>query len=409
VSLPGITRVPLLADLPALVDGGALALNRDLKERDMSSWMFLLDLDRAPGAPLAILPTNTDDPAGWALEHRDALHEAVVEHGAVLVRGLGLRDRTEVGAVFARLTSGLMTEKEAFAPRQRYPSGIYSSTRWPASLPMCMHHELSYVLEVPGLLLFACLTAPVEGGATVLADARTVLEALPPALVARFEREGWLLTRSYNDEIGATFAEAFGTATSRTSSATAGPTRSSSPGGPTAGCAPGSAALRWYGTPVTGHRCWFNQIAVLNQWTLDPEVREQIVEVYGEDGLPFNTFFGNGDPIDERLVALLNDVYEAHTVREPWQDGDLMLVDNIRTAHGREAYAGPREVYVGMADPVPVADLRARSARWLRCLRWRAAVRVISGAQVQGALADGRSSSWSWSRPPTGGTARWSR
>jgi alpha-ketoglutarate-dependent taurine dioxygenase len=326
----------------------------------MSSWMFLLDLDRAPGAPLAILPTNTDDPAGWAFEHRDALREAVVEHGAVLVRGLGLRDRTEVGAVFAGLAGGLMTEKEAFAPRQRYPGGIYSSTRWPASLPMCLHHELSYILEVPGLLLFACLTAPGEGGATVLADARTVLEALPPTLVARFEREGWLLTRSYNDEIGATFAEAFGTRSlpdvQRYCRANAIEFAWRADGGlRTRQRRP--AVVRH---PQTGHRCWFNQIAFLSQWALDPDVREDLVEVYGEDGLPFNTFFGNGDPIDERLVALLNDVYEAHTFREPWQDGDLMLVDNIRTAHGREAYTGPREVYVGMADPVRVADLPLR-------------------------------------------------
>jgi hypothetical protein len=40
------------------------------------------------------------------------------------------------------------------------------------------------------------------------------------------------------------------------------------------------------------------------------------------------------------------------TVREPWQAGDLMLVDNIRTAHSREAYVGPREILVGMAEPV---------------------------------------------------------
>ena len=33
-----------------------------------------------------------------------------------------------------------------------------------------------------------------------------------------------------------------------------------------------------------------------------------------------------------------------------------MLVDNIRTAHGREAYEGPREVVVGMADPVRRSD-----------------------------------------------------
>src|SRR5215207_519902 len=328
---------------------------------NMSSSTFLLGLDRTPGAP-AILSTNTDDPAGWAVEHRDALRAAVVEHGAVLVRGLGLRDRTQVGAVFAGLTGGLMTEKEAFAPRQRHPGGMYSSTRWPANQPMCMHHELSYALEVPGLMLFACLVAPAEGGATALADAPTVLDALPAAVVTRFEREGWMLTRSYNEEIGATFAEAFGTGNlaevQRYCRANAIEFAWQADGGlRTRQCRP--AVVRH---PLTGRRCWFNQIAFLNQWTLDPDVREYLVEVYGEDGLPFNTCFGNGDPIDECLVALLNDVYEAHTIREPWQDGDLMLVDNIRTAHSREASIGPRDVYVGMAEPVRVAGLARTDA-----------------------------------------------
>ncbi|MEU6709043.1 TauD/TfdA family dioxygenase, partial [Streptomyces wuyuanensis] len=44
---------------------------------------------------------------------------------------------------------------------------------------------------------------------------------------------------------------------------------------------------------------------------------------------------------------------------EPWQPGDLMLVDNIRTAHSREPYDGPREILVGMADPQKVADAPA--------------------------------------------------
>ena len=56
------------------------------------------------------------------------------------------------------------------------------------------------------------------------------------------------------------------------------------------------------------------------------------------------------------VVALLNDVYETHTRREPWQAGDLLLVDNVATAHSREPYTGPREVLVGMADPVRLAD-----------------------------------------------------
>jgi len=114
--------------------------------------------------------------------------------------------------------------------------------------------------------------------------------------------------------------------------------------------------------PVTGRRCWFNQIAFLNQWTLAEDVREYLVDVYGEDGLPFNTRFGNGDPIGEDVVALLNEVYEANTVRVPWQAGDLMVVDNIRTAHSRDPFEGPREVLVGMADAVRVAECSSMAA-----------------------------------------------
>ena len=55
-------------------------------------------------------------------------------------------------------------------------------------------------------------------------------------------------------------------------------------------------------------------------------------------------------------MQLLNETYEAHTAREPWQAGDLLLVDNIRTAHSREPFEGPREVLAGLADPVHLAD-----------------------------------------------------
>ena len=316
----------------------------------------LLNVELQPGKPPILRAEAPGDAPSWAAEHRDALRTAVAEHGSVLVRGLGLRDSTEVGAVFARLATGLMTEKEAFASRQTYSAGVYSSSKWPSNQPMCMHHELSYTLEFPGLMLFACLRAPTEGGATAGADSPTVLDALPTELVERFEREGWLLTRNYNDEIGASFAEAFGT---------------EDRGSVESYCRANAIEFQWQPDgglrtrqrrsavvrhPVTGARCWFNQIAFLNEWTIDPEVREFLVDVYGADGLPFNTRFGNGDPIGEDVVALLNRVYETNTAREPWQAGDLMLVDNVRTAHSREPFEGPREVLVAMADAVRLAE-----------------------------------------------------
>jgi len=294
------------------------------------------------------------DAERWAAEHRNALRTLVAEHGSLLVRGLGLRDVAETDAVFRRLGS-LMDEMEAFAPRRRYAQGVYSSSKWPPNQPMCMHHELSYALEPPSLMLFACLTAAASGGATPVADSPAVLDALPADLVERFEQAGWLLIRNYNEDIGASLADAFGT---------------DDRGAVESYCRAHAIDFEWRPDgalrtrqrrsavvphPINGRRCWFNQIAFLNEWTLDPELREYLVDVYGEDALPFNTRFGNGDPIGADIVQTINETYQAHTVCERWEAGDLLLVDNIRTAHARESFEGPREVVVAMADAVHLA------------------------------------------------------
>lgn len=322
----------------------------------LSSQTLLLDPDIRPGKPPIVRADPAGDARGWTSEHRESLRAVVIEHGAVLVRGLGLSDATTAGAVFARLASGLMTEMETFAPRQRQAEGVYSSSKWPANQPMCMHHELSYRLEFPGLMLFACLAAPTDGGATGVGDSPSVLAALPADLVERFEREGWLLIRNYNDEIGASIAEAFG------SDDRAAVERYCLENGIRFEWQPDGGLRTWQRRsavvrhPLTGQKCWFNQVAFLSEWTLEPELREYLVDVYGVDALPFTTRFGNGDPIGAEVVELINRAYDARTAREPWEAGDLMLVDNVRSAHSREAFTGSRQVLVGLADPVRLAD-----------------------------------------------------
>src|SRR5437879_13153107 len=180
-----------------------------------SSATSLLNVDARPGKPSLLRVETPGDAPGWVAEHRDALRAVVAEHGSLLIRGLGLRDAAGTAAVFRRLGS-LMGEKEAFAPRRRYSDGVYSSSKWPPNQHMCMHHELSYTLEFPSLMLFACLIAPADGGETPVADSPAVLHALPSELVERFERVGWLLIRNYHDAIGASIAEAFGNDAPRT-------------------------------------------------------------------------------------------------------------------------------------------------------------------------------------------------
>src|SRR5215211_9292820 len=227
----------------------------------------LLNVDVRPGKPPMLRVDTTDDGQRWAAEHRDALRAAAVEHGSLLVRGLRLREVAEVEAVFRQLGS-LMTEKEAFAARRRYSDGLYSSSKWPPNQPMCMHHELSYLLEFPSLMMFACLVAPADGGATAVADAVAVREALPAELVERFESVGWLLVRNYNEDIGASVGEAFGTEDRHAVEAYCRANAIDFEWQPDGGLRTRQRRSAVVRHPLTGQACWFNQVAFLNQWTL---------------------------------------------------------------------------------------------------------------------------------------------
>ncbi|WKX69501.1 TauD/TfdA family dioxygenase [Streptomyces sp. XD-27] len=315
-------------------------------------------LDLTASVPAALpgrLPVMTadgaDTPPAWAAAHRGAVRAAVDEHGAVVVRGLRPRTPEAVAEIAAAFGIEAMPEREAFAPRRTLAPGVLSSSEWPPDEPMCMHHELSYAAQVPSLALFACLTAPGDGGATAVADSTAVLRALPPELVERFDRVGWRLTRTYR-EVGVAWTEAFGT---------------DDPGQVDAYCAQEGIAHEWLPDgalrtrqrraavvthPGSGRPVWFNQAAFLNELTLDPMVREYLTDVYGPDSLPFNTAYGDGEPIPAEAVDTINRAYQDATCREPWRTGDVLLVDNLRMAHSREPYEGDREIAVVLGNPV---------------------------------------------------------
>lgn len=293
--------------------------------------------------------------AQWAAEHSGELGELVAQRGAVLVRGLAVTSANEVAAVARAVGIEPMPEREGFAPRDSYAEAVYSATKWPPDEPICMHHELSYVHEVPSRIVFGCLKASATGGATQVADGHAVLTALPPDLVDRFAAHGWLLTRMYN-EAGVPWTTAFGTddpARVDAYCAAAGVSREWLPGGQLRTWQRRAAVIRH---PHTGVPLWFNQVAFLNERTLDPVVREYLVSLYGPEGLPFNTACGDGSPVTTEIVETINEVYLKAAVGEPWRDGDVLIADNIQMAHSRQPYEGSREIVVVFGNPVRLSQ-----------------------------------------------------
>lgn len=270
--------------------------------------------------------------------------------GAVLLRG-----GATGAAALARLVTALglapLPQVEPFAPRADLGGGVWSQPAWPSTSPMCMHHELGWQRDPPPYLLVACLRAPLSGGRTGVADGRAVLSALPEDLVARATRSGWTLVRRYAPGLlGTAWTDAFG---------------GMDAAGVEAYAAAEGVELRWEGERLVTRRhrpavrcsgpgaapAWSNLLAFCSEWTMEPAVRDYLVGVLGRDGLPFETEFGDGGPFTARDVETVHAAYDGVTSRVHWRPGDVLLLDNLRTAHSTEPFTGRRETAVVHAGP----------------------------------------------------------
>jgi TfdA family taurine catabolism dioxygenase TauD len=91
---------------------------------------------------------------------------------------------------------------------------------------------------------------------------------------------------------------------------------------------------------------------------LDAVTSRSMRELFSDEDLPRHLFFGDGSPIpDEHMRAVL-DVYRRLEVVFPWQKGDVVLVDNVLVAHGRNPFAGRRKILVAMGEMTSYDDVR---------------------------------------------------
>jgi alpha-ketoglutarate-dependent taurine dioxygenase len=318
-----------------------------------------LDWYAEPGAPATVRAPRLADAAAardWLARNRAELRAGLHRYGAVYLRGLPVHSVEDFALVRDELIPRATPYREKATPRSDFGGGVLSSTDLPAGQAIRPHNENSYTLTFPGLLLFGCLSAPEEGGATPVADCREVLRTLPAELVERMRASGWVLTRNYSEELSVAWQSAFGTELPEEAERYCAENHIS--------CAWGEDGLLRTSQvrpgiirhPHTGEEVWFNHLAFWSQFSLDDEIREVLLDELGPDGLPFNTGLGDGIPLTAADLESINTAYENATVRRAWQPGDLLLVDNILTAHARDPFRGERRIVVAMGEPVSVYD-----------------------------------------------------
>lgn len=311
--------------------------------------------------PLVIEPASPDlDPVGWVQTNRDFVERELLQHGALLFRGFGL----DTVAAFERFALSIIPAFlhyiEGSSPRIMQADGVYTSTEYPPEYFISMHNELSYAHRWPGKIFFYCVTAPAAGGETSIADSRRILEQLGPDLRQRFVEKGVRYTRNLHGSRGAGLSWQTVFETDDRSAVEA-------------YCREGEIDFQWTAEgglrtsqvrpsvirhPRTGDLLWFNQADQWHPSNLEPEVAAALCATTREEDLPIHAYFGDGTPLDAGELDEVRRVFRENLVNFPWRQGDLLLVDNMRVAHGRMPFQGPRKILVTMGEPVGLADLR---------------------------------------------------
>ena len=280
---------------------------------------------------------------------RAMVSETLHEVGAVLFRNYPVASESDFERVAEDVTPELLEYDYASTPRTRRTGRIYTSTEYPAHQRIPPHNEMSYSTSWPRVLWFCCLTAAGQGGATTLADSREVYLRLDPGLRRRFEERKVLYVRNYGTGLDLSWQQAF--ATEQRSSVEAYCRRMNmahewKPGGVLETRQVCQAVASH---PVSRDPVWFNQAHLFHVSQLDPEVREALLESVAPEELPRNAYYGDGEPLEESAIAEIRAAYEMCSFEFPWQEGDVLLVDNVRVAHGRAPFRGKRSVLVAMA------------------------------------------------------------
>lgn len=291
---------------------------------------------------------SLDAATAWIAANRRELCDQAADHGAVLFRGFPLSNAHDFDRFVAafELPNFAYEESLSNAVRVVKTPRVFTANEAPSTARICLHHELAQTPRSPSKLFFFCEQPADSGGATPLCRSDVLWDRLTaerPGFARECEAKGLKYSNvmpAQNDSssaIGRSWQS-----TLRADTRERAEERLRALGYSWTWLDDGCLRMT---TPVlpavrkleNGHTSFFNQlIAAFQGWKDERNDPAKAIT------------FGDGTPLDRGAVDVATRIGDELSFDLQWRRGDVALVDNYVSMHGRRPFTGTRKVLASL-------------------------------------------------------------
>ena len=278
----------------------------------------------------------------WISENETIIKKELACTGAVLFRGFPVTDAVSYDQFFSAFGYSNFTYKESLsnAVRINYTDLVFSANEAPKDVEIYLHSEMAQTPVFPNVISLFCETAADIGGATILCRSDIVCQkiaAAEPQLTEKLATVGVKYTNRIPATDNPDSAQGRGwQSTLSVETRDQAEQKLLSLGYRWQWHADGSLSSQTRALPAiksidSDRQVFFNQIIAAYQGWEGVKADPSVGLCFGDDSAIPKSFL-------DRVCALAEET--AYDLM--WQDGDVAVVDNHLSMHGRRPYGGER-------------------------------------------------------------------